>query len=981
MAFVQLNETCLHLAVKLPQNCVILEDLIANGTQLEARDDRGKTALMIATANENLQAVNTLLKYGSNTYSSDEDMRHSFKVNRNNMRNNMRSFHTETDSADSWPDTEDEDNNYERPVTKESNKSRKESFKSNSFRVSSLVDETIVEELKTDDNNEENDDYVICKPSTSREENVGGVDNQDKQKDIKLIWNESSSSSEDDINKADESGTLGRTDTLKVGEEVWVNNAINQKQIDKDLDSDPFNVDVMDELEMLLMQDQTGHNKNVDFITQMKNLLDEEPPKPKDTSIRSPPTQPLESPPDMKPVNVKTEQTVNQVMSKQSADNNSDKKESPINGANSGANSGHKSLNKLRRESKVDIEDLPTPKTTNKEEVRRRSYSELKQTNGYSQVNGSEDNRRRSYAEVVAQKSNKQMFLDELKTNISARAKSYADVVSPSVSPEFEPTKETKIPIFRANSNSSPNRHNIQRQTSNPRQSKSPKHTQNVENGKQSLVEMNNAINNNINTNNNINNNNKVLSKIPLPVKQSPTDTVRPNPSETQTSTSDESVATEDDSRRQSTPTIQMSDTSPKSNGKVKTGALRSSKLRRKVNELNDELKKGMNEKSLLMSENQTIKRQLSELNEKIREESHHKFELEKRLIKLEAELSQYRFECDMKCKENKAIKTELEHIVTTFEDNQKQCRYLEEENQKMLSKIKSMKLEEEVLNQKLNQQTVPYPPVCDHEDLVIEWKSRLEELSIENGRLKREVEDLQKISIEKQLDYERELFEWQKRNLEIDSDLKRLQLEIQVNSIKTTPEEQIELLKAVRDLNNLMAKLDERITKNEDQLYYKSRNFNEEMFDCARNLLDQMRLELTNFKEMLTNTANRDDKSENEEKQLNAFETRISELRSSLEGLEDQIQSQELQLIRQSDIISFASPLRKSSSSRELFISSNNKPKSWFVQTLFRLQSHIQSTAPTGESITAFAHQKTRLQKQIHELKSELGIFAESVH
>ena len=74
---------------------------------------------MIATANENTQAVNTLLKYGSNTYSSDEDMRHSFKVNRNNLKN-IRNIHTqETDSADSWPDTEDEDSNYERPVAKE----------------------------------------------------------------------------------------------------------------------------------------------------------------------------------------------------------------------------------------------------------------------------------------------------------------------------------------------------------------------------------------------------------------------------------------------------------------------------------------------------------------------------------------------------------------------------------------------------------------------------------------------------------------------------------------------------------------------------------------------------------------------------------------------------------------------------------------------------------------------------------------------
>ena len=915
---------------------------------------------MIASANENLQAVNTLLKYGSNTYSSDEDMRHSIKVNRNNLKNS-RNIHTqETDSADSWPDTEDEDSNYERPVAKES-KSRKESFKSNSFRVSSLVDETIVEELKSDDNlDDNNDDYVICKPSTSREENVGGV--KDNEKDIKLIWNKSSSSSDDEINnKLSEMGTMGRNDNLKASEEVW-NNVINAKNKQNYSDSDPFNTGVMDELEKLLME-ETTHDTNVNFITQMRSLLDEEPPPPKPITVPLPPTLLFESPPDVKPVNVKSEQTVNQVINDSNKQDikRGDKELSPQSVNNSVK---HKSDHKLKHEKRVDSTDSDQ----SGQEVRRRSYSEFK-TDENRSLEPTEEHRRRSYAEVVAQKSGKQLFMDELKSSISARAKSYADVVSTSSNSESEQIKETKIPILRVNSNSSPIKQNIWKQTKQMKiQLNSPKHNQNVL--KISNIESNNSIN--------CNNNNKSLSKIPLPVKQSSVEQMK-----SESVTSEDSVQTEDDSKRHSTPTTQPLDDSPvKSNGKVKNGAIRSSKLRRKVNELTEELRKGMTEKSLLVSENESIKRELFELNKKIEDESHQKFELEKKLIKLESELNQYRIQCEIKSKQNDAIKSELQLIVNNFEDNQKQCRYLEEENQKMKNQIKSMKLEEEVLTKKLTQQASTVQSVCDHNDLVIEWKSKLDELNLQNERLRREIEELQKMSIEKQLDYERELFDWQKRNLEIDSDLKRLQLEIQVNSsLKSTPEEQMELLKAVRDLNLLMAKLDDRITRNEEtNQQLKARNFNEEMFECARNLLDQMRHELTNFKDMLTNTSNRDTKTETDEKQLSAFETRIAELRSSLERMEDQIQSQELQLIRQSDIISFASPLRKSSSSRELFISSNNKPKSWFVQTLFRLQSHIQS-APNGDSIAAFAHQKIRLQKQIHELKSELGIFAESVH
>ncbi|CAG2111920.1 unnamed protein product [Medioppia subpectinata] len=978
------NETCLHLAVKLPQNCVILEDLIANGTHLDARDDRQKTALMIATANENLQAVNTLLKYGSNTYSSDEDMRHSISVNRNNMKNNMRTFQShETDSADSWPDTEDEDSNYERPMSKESNKARKESFKSNSFRVSSLVDETIVEELKTDDNND-NDDYVICKPSTSREENVGDI--TETSKDIKLIWNQSSSSSDDEDvnNKVSESGTLGKIDTLKQREEVLVKNAINEKQNQQFLDSDPFNVDVMDELEMLLIQET--HDGNVDFITQMKTLLDEDPPPPQTTPnrVQSPPTQPLQSTPLKIPVNMKPQNTDNVKKNSERHEVFSDKndtKQSPT--KQSATNGSHNiPVHKLRRGSNVDIKDNVKEKKIILEEVRRRSV-ELKTKTDESSAAAMEDHRRRSYAEVVAQKGGKQAFMDELKSSISARAKSYADVVSTSSNSEFESIKETKIPILRVNSHLSPLKQSL-RQTVN-QSNGSPKHNQNNGFARQTPIETNSYItSNNSNTNINSNTNmNKSLSKIPLPMRQSSVEQIRSSHT-SESTTSEDSIVMEDDVRVDSSPTkTSLNESAMKSNGKAKSGAIRSSKLRRRVNELNEELKRGLTEKSLLSSENESIRKQLLELNERIQRESSRNYELEKKLIKLESELNQYRVECDMKCKENNAIKSELQLIVDNFDDNQKQCRYLEDENQKMKSQIKSMKYEEEVLRQKLTQQTLSAPiGVCNHEDLVIGWKSKVDGLHFENDRLKEETEELQRISIEKRLEYERELFEWQKRNLDIESDLKRLQLEMQVNSIKPTPEEQIELLKAVRDLNQLMAKLDDRITRNEEsQQLSKARNFNEEMFECARNLLDQMREELSNFKDMLKNTANRENNSETDEKQLTAFESRIAELRSSLERLEDQIQSQELQLFRQSDIISFATPLRKSSSSRELFISTSNKPKSWFVQTLFRLQSHIQSTTPNGDSITAFVHQKTRLQKQIHELKSELGIFAESVH
>ncbi len=955
----------MHLAVKLPQLCVILEDLIANGTQIDAKDDRGKTALQIATANENTAAVAILLKYGSNTYLSDEDMRQSKNTNNLNISNSNNNLNNKNlHETDSWPDTEDEDSNYDKPL-RESIKQRKESFKRDSLRVSSLVDETIVEELKIEDNTE-NDDYVICKPSTSREENIGQITNNSSN-DIKLVWNESFSSSDETSNKVSESGTLGRTDTLQGREEIWTSNTVNKIE-GKKQNYDPFNADVMDELELLLLQ-ETTHDKNVDFISQIKNLLDEEQPKPKPkVNLISPPPLPSPSPPlptaeeipevgnnlNEIPVNeVKTinDSNINSIEPKKD-DSNEELRQNHKNKEN-----GIKSIQKLKKESKIEKGETMNNK---EEEDKKKIFTEVKEKEDLVVAKPLGEIRRKSYADVVAQRSVKQAVIEELKTTI--RAKSYADVVSSSSNSEVEQIKETKIPILnRANSNPSPSKQIV-------RQLPIESNVLTTNQNNKQLTNDTNAINSN-----------KALSKIPLPLKQSSIEQIKPIDKEIPTS--EESISSELESKLETKPiSPKKASEEPfvKSN-KYKNGTTRSSKLQRKITQLSDDLRKEMSEKSLLSAENDIIKDQLMQLSKKIQDENFNKFELEKKLIKLEAELNQFKFECEMKCKENNAIKLELEQTVNKFEDIQRQSRQLEIDNQKLKNQIKSMSFEEEILTNKLTQQSVS-SQVCNHEDIITEWKSKVEQILDENERLKKESDEYKKVAIEKQLEYESQRLEWQKRNLELDSDLKRMQLELEVNAIRSTPEEQIELIKAVRDLNLLMVKLDDRITRNEENQQQKARNINEDMFECARNLLDQMRLELTNFKEMLNNSVNREFKNGNEEKQLSAFESRISELRSSLERLEDQIQSQELQLIRQSDIISFASPLRKSSSSRELFISSNTKPKSWFVQTLFRLQSHIQST-PTGDSITAFTHQKTRLQKQIHELKSELGIFAESVH
>ncbi|XP_054166319.1 dentin sialophosphoprotein-like [Oppia nitens] len=1376
------NETCLHLAVKLPQNCVILEDLIANGTHLDARDDRQKTALMIATDNENLQAINTLVKYGSAapgvaggggtgtggvgggsaTYSSDEDMRLSltggfggggsggrYPNSSRNSRSQVLSIHErETDSADSWPDTEDEDGNYERPMSRESRDSaaaaaakqlRKESFKSgNSFRVSSLVDETILEELKPDNGSvgdDSGDDYVICKPSTSREkigrlseavvDDVDDIVNEKMKQQQEIVWKKSSSSSSSSSGGSDDDMMIIKKKKTNLNNMIINDRKRNDDEEDDDKEvremnaintsknqmfskssattttgsvaggggsvGDPFNSDVMDELELLLIQETIGvggglvggvgtgvtHDKNVDFIAHMKDLLDEEMPKaaaPKASStplaikhksipsppqplsplltslaLSSPPTQPL-PPTQTSMTSTKSDtKTTDYHLILDDKDNSDHRRRqqqqqqpeivmfgdnitvrnvtktttptktvptSPPHPSGDGSNSRSlSSQHQLRRESNVGVvkdvsttdssksesTSTPTKKskknkrtkqqqkttTTNQtdDSYRRRSVADMKTTTTSSGSSSTETdaaamaaaaaidaaNRRRSYAEVVAQNrettansNNRQSLMDELKTSINARAKShsYADVQSGGHSDYYDQMRgngggETKIPILRANKSFSSS--SSSSATSSPTklqflQKLSPKHNTSSNNqshvvvnnnAKQpqqqqespSLADSNNAINLLLlknQQNNTINNNNNMkssLSKIPLPVskqQQQQSSSVElqstpPSPTKSTTAALDDmspttTPTTTDESadntrldvfgqnfspERHSSNAEELSATeassgvklspsnSTGSTGKVKNGAIRSSKLRRRVNELTDELKRGTQERSALAAENDTIKLELRDLNDRIWAENARNYDLDMKLTKLEAELSRCRIELDMKCNERDAIRTELESIVGQFADSKTRWRLVDEENQRMKLQMTSMELEEQVLRQKLlassttatnttntgvGQHMSGSHDVCDHDELVIEWKTKVDVLMDENDRLRRQTEELQRLAIEKGVEYERQLVEWQKRTQEVESHLKTLRLELEaVNSVRQQMmaqqqlqqstggggEEQLELLRAVRELNTLMAKLDDRIARTDAvrQQSVQTKYSNEEMLECARNLLDQMRQEMVNFKEMLTTTAtvataadttttvdNNKNGSVNgdhhkttngNEKQLAAFESRINGLRQSLERLEDQLQSQELQLIRQtSDIIAFTSgsaaagatttaaatttALRKSLSSRELFIASNTThnlnnlnnhinnnyhnskqlsqqqpPKSWFVQTLFRLQSHIQQSggngSPTGggltaadggiDSIATFVHQKSRLQKQIHELKTELGLFAESVH
>lgn len=53
------------MAVKLPHLSIIIEELLKKGAEIDPKDDRGKTPLIIAMTNDNVTAASILLKCGA----------------------------------------------------------------------------------------------------------------------------------------------------------------------------------------------------------------------------------------------------------------------------------------------------------------------------------------------------------------------------------------------------------------------------------------------------------------------------------------------------------------------------------------------------------------------------------------------------------------------------------------------------------------------------------------------------------------------------------------------------------------------------------------------------------------------------------------------------------------------------------------------------------------------------------------------------
>lgn len=1036
----QRNETSLHLAAKLPQLSCLIEELISKGAQLDVVDDRGKTPLTIASSNDNSLAQSLLLKHGAttttiNTSNKTMSWLSDDKVINNNLEKEMqRKSQVEktmnNSGHDSWPDTsesEDDDENYEHPkrenifsrstagsptsmrssgattpitgvsgvtgVTGVSGvKPRKESFK----RVSSLVDETIVEEYKADEEGQgqENDKWSP-KPSTSQMQNQESE--KPKMDKSMSMWLDTSSSDDSSIK-----------DIKKLKEDKK--------------ESKNFNINVMDDIDSLLSK-EVSHDNNLNFIEQIKSLLDEpEPIKPKTQPQKQPE---LQSQSVIEPFTSKSEKTPLEIPQNKRDDNDL-------------------KIENMKNQEEVEQEIKQSQQLhLQQPEVRRRSYAEV--------VAHSQSQSKTSQSQQQQQQLQHQELINELKTTFSSQQQITKGQMKNVQANGTTITNHLNNYNYNNNNNNKKSiakgekQHQLSPLKKNNRKklSSHEKINNNYNNSKNIINDMNNGNSNfndnNYNSSSNNNsfnkpsnenkssNNNKGVkrqnsntkSKIPLPML-SPIE--KDKKFQSGTGTNEILTAT--------TTTIDEPNFKKLKNQEPKTeqqfvidddemlnqnqSAIESNELYKMITQLKIDLEKEKNEKSFISAENEVVKEQLNQLR-RSHDDNLEKLELKKRLIQLEGELQQMGFSVELKLKEINGLKHEKDQLFDQLEEHFQKRNQLEIDNQNLNEQIKILNDKNESLEQILKQQK--------HNDDggdVGKMKDRIDQLLSENNTLKVECEKTEKLLMEKQIEYEKERFEYQKKFLELESELKKLKLEVESSHLKTLgstsqqQEQQFELVSSIKDLNSIIVKLDNRITVNEEQQKQKQRLFNEEMFDCARGLLDQIRLELTNFKEMLTNSVNRSHQvnghdvgvnvngfdSKSNEKQLIAFENRIAQLRSSLERLEDQIQSQELKLIGQTttDLISsFTSPLRKSSSTRDLCLYSNNnynqhnnninmmnnKPKSWFVQTLVKLQSHALNGAPKNnfDSIAAFVSEKSKLQKQIHDLKAELGMFAESVH
>jgi len=216
-----------------------------------------------------------------------------------------------------------------------------------------------------------------------------------------------------------------------------------------------------------------------------------------------------------------------------------------------------------------------------------------------------------------------------------------------------------------------------------------------------------------------------------------------------------------------------------------------------------------------------------------------------------------------------------------------------------------------------------------------------------------------------------------------------------------------------IKSLNDMVNRLDEKISnidfQDQNNLMKKSilevtkkqmRHDIPLIFDPIRTLLEKIQLDWITFRQAFQDQSNSERVDKNDQLKDNVskngtiarlksngysvFESRMSKHSSSVESLEDNIESQELNLLiksREQIWTSFSSSLLKPS---------QLKPQSVFVQSLIQLQAAqensfrlgnaynqdgYQNTLASYTRLSDFYYAKRSLQKEIGKLRKELGL------
>lgn len=427
--------------------------------------------------------------------------------------------------------------------------------------------------------------------------------------------------------------------------------------------------------------------------------------------------------------------------------------------------------------------------------------------------------------------------------------------------------------------------------------------------------------------------------------------------------------------------------------------------------------------------------------------------ELEEKIFKLQSEAAKNSYTMDVLTSNLEREKREVASLTQIKNRLTEELESLKEEKQNLfMQNVECNRIIDSLKEQIKNNKVVPgAKSVKDdkHYEKLQELMERNRELISQNDHLRDQLSETEK-SVRRYLKLESDIEKLKEENRFLSSQLLSATDNLRKSQNEHRQKEEVvdthphsDLINSMRELNGVIlrledktSKLDQTLTTRQESLIKAAvvensqkeiNNRIESVFEETRDVLKDMTQQVSSFKNLIQSQSQNSSQNNNpnnngntpqnmihDDKKLPVvFEKKLSELRTSIERLEDNIQNQEMRILLDSriqaemdaatsHILDQGSLNIQNRSSRSLFYSSflsdiptDHNPRSHFVRALFQLNqskshrnlndlnftlnnSKVQNQVSNpSKSMSNFYFAKNNLDREISRLKCDLGLYS----